>query len=163
MRQRNTPKANKCQRPGQARPARRPLVVVLLLAALALPSCMRSAPEPPTATTREYLVVQRLKYDDIWLAAVRSMTKNLNVKHLDQAEGVIKGRLTEWGFTEYVQVSIKPPQAGAASYRLEVLSTRHRSVVMRDWAAFIMEDLRKTIERVPGHKTGDVKVISEPL
>lgn len=139
------------------------LLALFLLASLALPACMRSAPEPPPATTREVLVVQRLSYDDVWLAAVRSMTKNLNVKHLDQKEGVIKGRLTEWGFTEYVQVSIKPPQAGALSYRVEVLSTRHRSVVMRDWSAFILEDLRKTMERIPSHKTGDVKVVSEPL
>ena len=144
------------------RPRLAPLALVLL-AALFLPSCFHSAPEPPPATTRDYLSVQRLKYDDVWLAAVRSMTKNLNVKHMDQKEGVIKGRLTEWGFTEYVQVTIKPPQAGAASYRLEVISTRHRSVVMRDWAAFILEDLRKTLERVPGQKEGDVRMVSEPL
>lgn len=151
------------KKPTMSRAARALLPALPLLAVLALTSCLRSAPEPPPATTREYLVVQRLSYDDVWLAAVRSMTKNLNVKHLDQSEGVIKGRLTEWGFTEYVQVSVKPPQAGAASYRVEVHSTRSRSVVMRDWAAFILEDLRKTIERVPGHKAGDIKVVSEPL
>ena len=136
---------------------------LLLAALLALSSCMRSAPAPPPPTTREFLKVEHLKHEDIWTAMVRAMTKSLNVKHIDPKEGVIKGRLTEWGYTEYVQVSIKPPQPGAASYRVDVISTRARSVVMRDWADTMLEDIKGNIQRIPGQKEGDVKLVSEPL
>ena len=136
---------------------------VILLAALALSSCLHSVSEPPKPTTRNVLLVQDIKYDDIWIAAVRAMTKSLNLKEMDQGEGVIKARLTDWGFREYVLVIIKPARPAGEGYRVEVTSTRSRSVVMRDWDEFMLQDIMKNIEKVPGHRQGNVRVVAEPL
>lgn len=138
------------------------LAAVLLLCLLAS-ACMRSMPEPPPATEHKYLLTQGLKYEDVWVASVRAMTKSLNIYKMDQREGVIQGRLADWGFGEYLRITVRPEPGVAASYRLEVLSTRSRSVVMRDWADGMRRDLENMIDKLPNYKAGQVRQASEPM
>lgn len=137
--------------------------IALALLCLLASACFYSAPEPPKPTEYNYLLTKGLKYDDIWVAAVRAMTKSLNIEKIDQKEGIIRGKLADWGFREHLTVTIRPEASAPGSYRLDVKSTRSRSAVMRDWAADMLKDLESLIEKLPNYPAGGVRVVSEPL
>jgi hypothetical protein len=90
------------------------------------------------------------------------MTKSLNIEKMDKREGLITGRLADWGFRENLTVSIRPESSTEEAYRLEVVSTRSRSLVMRDWGEDMIQDVKSMIEKLPNHK-GGVRLVSEPL
>ncbi|CAO0820429.1 DUF3568 family protein [Desulfarculales bacterium] len=138
-------------------------LIALSMLCLLASACMRSAPEPPAPTERKYLLTQGIKYEDVWVAAVRAMTKSLNVQKMDQKEGFITGSLADWGFRENLTVIVKPDPSQAGAYRLDVVSTRNRSAVMRDWAEDMLKDLEGLIENLPNYQPGGVYLVKEPI
>jgi hypothetical protein len=134
-----------------------------VLLVLLVSACSHSAPAPPPPTVKKYLITQGIKYDDVWVSAVRAMTKSLNVSKIDKQQGLIKGGLADWGFREHLTVTVKPEPSAPESYRLEVVSTRSRSVVMRDWEEDILNDLKGMIEKLPNFRASNLRLVAEPL
>jgi hypothetical protein len=139
-----------------------PRLIALALLGLLLWGCMHSAPAPPPPTVKKFIITQGIKYEDIWVATVRAMTKSLNIMEINQKRGVIKGNLSDWGFREHLTVSIKPDTSDPDAYRLDVVSTRSRSVVMRDWGEDMLQDLKGMIDKTP-NRSASVRLVVEPL
>ncbi|MFH1035142.1 MAG: hypothetical protein V1806_11600 [Pseudomonadota bacterium] len=140
-----------------------PRLFALALLGVLLSSCLHSAPEPPPPTSRKYILTQGVKYKDVWVAVVRGMTKSLNILEINQSEGFIKGDLADWGFREYLTVSVKPDPSAPEAFRVDVASTRSRSVVMRDWQEDMLQDLRGLLQKAPGGSEVNVRVLEESL
>lgn len=122
---------------------------LLLLAAIAtLPSCATVDSLQP-GSGRKFLV-QGKSYDEIWKAAVRSMSRNLTIVESDKTRGLIRSEaragIATWG--EVVGVFISPPNPGAPTYTVEVESLKRSMVQItgQDWETAIITSIQAELD-----------------
>lgn len=70
-------------------------------------------------------------YDDVWTAAIRSVTRNLTILAENKAQGRIRAQSSSglMSGTEVISVTISPAGRNVPSYMIEVRSSRSKSLI----------------------------------
>lgn len=122
--------------------------LLLFVTVAALPSCATVDSLQP-GSGRKFLV-QGKTYDDIWKAAVRSMSRNLTIVESDKTRGLIRSEaragIATWG--EVVGVFISPARPGAPVYTVEVESLKRSMVQItgQDWETAIVTSIQAELD-----------------
>jgi uncharacterized lipoprotein len=117
-----------------------------VLAAFAVMAGCATTDTPQPGTGGSSFEVRGRSYDDIWKAAVRTVSRNLTIVESNQSTGVIRAEsragLVTWG--EVVGVFIQPPRPGEKSYRVEVQSLKRSRVQItgQDWTASVIAGIK---------------------
>jgi hypothetical protein len=92
-------------------------------------------------------------YDDVWAAAVRVASDHFALQESDKARGIIRAertvRFTPLG--EYLGIFVTPPESGAASYRVEVV-TRKKVATQgsgQEWETKVLRGMRDLLTGRP--------------
>ncbi|MDY7546090.1 hypothetical protein QN360_01950 [Glaciimonas sp. CA11.2] len=102
-------------------------IAVLLLASCTTGNDWQSQPNDSglrfTAKARSY--------DDVWTAAIRSVTRNLTIMDESKAQGRIRAQSSSglMSGTEVISVTISPAGRNVPSYLIEVRSSRSKSLI----------------------------------
>ena len=89
-------------------------------------------------------------YEDIWRAAVRTISRNMVLVESNQEKGTLKAEVkpgvATWG--EVVGVFIQPPRPGAERYVVEVQSLKRSRLQVsgQDWTAHVIEGMRSELK-----------------
>lgn len=83
-------------------------------------------------------------YQQVWMASVAAVTKNLNIQHMDKKRGELTGIKPLWGRGEAVAIFIRPAADKGKRHTIEVKSTVADDP-LTDWPVFMASEIKDAL------------------